>query len=134
MQLSGFTRRHIAVRLASLAAGDAVAKAEADGHTLLLMSNGTAVSAGLFESLPFDTQRDFAPVSTLATFDIAILTVADARFKTLGELVAFARANPASSTSDPSTSAAHRTWSRNCSSPWQASTCRSCPSTAHQPS
>jgi tripartite-type tricarboxylate transporter receptor subunit TctC len=94
MHPSGFTRRHIAVRLASLAAGDAVAKAEPDGHTLLLMSNGTAVSAGLFESLPFDTQRDFAPVSTLATFDIAILTAAGARFKTLGELVAFARANP----------------------------------------
>jgi tripartite-type tricarboxylate transporter receptor subunit TctC len=77
-----------------VAAGDAVAKAEPDGHTLLLMSNGTAVSAGLFKTLPFDTQRDFAPVSTLATFDIAILTAADARFKTLGELVAFARANP----------------------------------------
>lgn len=77
-----------------VAAGDAVAKAEPDGHTLLLMSNGTAVSAGLFKTLPFDTQRDFAPVSTLATFDIAILTGADGRFKTLAELLAFARANP----------------------------------------
>ena len=77
-----------------VAAGDAVAKAEPDGHTLLLMSNGTAVSAGLFKSLPFDTQRDFAPVSTLATFDIAILTAAEGRFKTLPELLAFARSNP----------------------------------------
>jgi tripartite-type tricarboxylate transporter receptor subunit TctC len=55
-------------------AGDAVAKAEPDGHTLLLMSNGTAVSAGLFKSLPFDTLRDFAPVSTLGFFDIALIT------------------------------------------------------------
>jgi tripartite-type tricarboxylate transporter receptor subunit TctC len=77
-----------------IAAGDAVAKAEPDGHTLLLMSNGTAVSAGLFRSLPFDTVRDFAPVATLATFDIAIVTAAESRFKTLAELLAFARANP----------------------------------------
>jgi tripartite-type tricarboxylate transporter receptor subunit TctC len=75
-------------------AGDAVAKAEPDGHTLLLMSNGTAVSAGLFKSLPFDTVRDFAPVSTLGFFDIAIITPADSKFKNLGELLAFAKANP----------------------------------------
>jgi tripartite-type tricarboxylate transporter receptor subunit TctC len=75
-------------------AGDAVAKAEPDGHTLLLMSNGTAVSAGLFKSLPFDTLKDFAPISTLGTFDIAIIVPANSRFKTLGEVLAFARANP----------------------------------------
>ena len=75
-------------------AGDAVAKAEPDGHTLLLISNGTAVSAGLFKSLPFDTLRDFAPISTLATFDIAIITTAESRFRTLGELMVFAKANP----------------------------------------
>ena len=77
-----------------VAAGDTVAKAEPDGHTLLLMSNGTAVSAGLFKSLPFDSLRDFAPVSTLATFDIAIITAAESRFRTLAELLVFARANP----------------------------------------
>lgn len=75
-------------------AGDAVAKAEPDGHTLLLMSNGTAVSAGLFKSLPFNTARDFAPVSTLGFFDIAIITPADSKFKNLGELLAFAKTNP----------------------------------------
>ena len=75
-------------------AGDAVAKAEPDGHTLLLMSNGTAVSSSLFKSLPFDTLRDFAPISTLGFFDIAIVTPADSKFKTLGELLAFAKANP----------------------------------------
>jgi tripartite-type tricarboxylate transporter receptor subunit TctC len=75
-------------------AGDLVAKSDPDGHTLLLMSNGTAVSAGLFKTLPFDTLRDFAPVSTLGFFDIAIITQADSKFKTLPDLLAYARANP----------------------------------------
>jgi len=77
-----------------VAAGDAVAKADPDGHTLLLMSNGTAVSAGLFKSLPFDAVRDFAPISTLGYFDIAVLTAADAPFKSMAELLAYAKANP----------------------------------------
>ena len=75
-------------------AGDTVAKAEADGHTLLLMSNGTAVSAGLFKSLPFDTLKDFAPISTLGFFDIAIVVPQNSPYKTLGELLAYARAHP----------------------------------------
>ncbi len=75
-------------------AGDTVAKADADGHTLLLMSNGTAVSAGLFKSLPFDTVKDFAPISLLGFFDIAIVVPQNSPYKTLPELLAFARANP----------------------------------------
>lgn len=73
---------------------DVVAKAAPDGYTLLLMSNGTAVSAGLFKSLPFDTAKDFAPVSTLGFFDLSIVVADNSRFKTLGELLAYARANP----------------------------------------
>jgi tripartite-type tricarboxylate transporter receptor subunit TctC len=75
-------------------AGDLVARAEPDGHTLLLMSNGTAVSAGLFRKLPFDAQKDFAPISLLGTFDIAVLVAENARFKTLADLLAHAKANP----------------------------------------
>jgi tripartite-type tricarboxylate transporter receptor subunit TctC len=77
-----------------IVAGDTVAKADADGHTLLLMSNGTAVSAGLFKSLPFDAQRDFAPISTLGSFDIAIVVADASRFKTVAELMTYAKANP----------------------------------------
>lgn len=75
-------------------AGDAVAKSEPDGHTLLLMSNGTAVSAGLFKSLPFDTLKDFAPISTLGYFDIAVVVPQNSPYKTLGALLAAAKANP----------------------------------------
>ena len=77
-----------------IVASEAVAKALPDGYTLLLMSNGTAVSAGLFKVLPFDPVKDFATVSTLGFFDIALVTGTESRFKTLAELIAFGRANP----------------------------------------
>jgi tripartite-type tricarboxylate transporter receptor subunit TctC len=75
-------------------AGDLVARADPDGHTLLLVSSGTAVSAALFRSLPFDALNDFAPVSLLATFDLAIVVKEGGRFRTLADLLGYARANP----------------------------------------
>jgi len=75
-------------------AADTVAKSPPDGLTVFLMSNGTAVTAGLFERLPFDTVKDLAPVSTLGYFDMAIVTAADSRFKTMKEFLDYARANP----------------------------------------
>ncbi|TFZ07818.1 tripartite tricarboxylate transporter substrate binding protein [Ramlibacter humi] len=75
-------------------AGEQVAHADPDGHTILLVSSGSAVSAALFKSLPFDTLRDFAPVSLLATFDLVLVVAENGRFKTLPDLLAYARANP----------------------------------------
>jgi tripartite-type tricarboxylate transporter receptor subunit TctC len=75
-------------------AGNVVAQADPDGYTLLLMSNGTAVSEGLFNKLPFDAQKDFAPVSLLGTFDIAVIVPENSRFKTLQDLLAEAKAKP----------------------------------------
>lgn len=75
-------------------AGSLVAQAEPDGYTLLLMSNGTAVSEGLFQKLPFDAEKDFAPISLLGTFDIALVVPENSRFKNLGDLLAEAKAQP----------------------------------------
>ncbi len=75
-------------------AGELVAKAEPDGHTLLLVSSGTAVSAALFKKLPFDTLGDFAPVSLLATFDLGLVVAEGGRFKNLADLLAYGKANP----------------------------------------
>jgi len=75
-------------------AADAVAKAEPDGYTLLLMTNGNAVSASLFKKLPYDTVADFAPVSTLGFFDLAVVVNAKSNIGSMKELLAYARANP----------------------------------------
>ncbi len=77
-----------------IVAADAVAKAPADGHTLLLMSNANAVSAGLFKSLPFDPLKSFTPVSMLGTFDIAVIASPKSRFKDIKSLIDYAKANP----------------------------------------
>ena len=75
-------------------AAEQVAKSDPDGHTILLVSSGTAVSAALFKSLPFDTRKDFAPVSTLASFDLVIAVADNSRFKTVNDMLVFAKANP----------------------------------------
>jgi tripartite-type tricarboxylate transporter receptor subunit TctC len=78
----------------SIVAGQAVATAKPDGHTLLLMSNGNAVSEGLFKKLPFDAQKDFAPISTLGYFDVGVFVAGNSRFATLKDVLAHAKANP----------------------------------------
>ena len=78
----------------SIVASQAVATAKPDGHTLLLMSNGNAVSVGLFKKLPFDAQTDFAPITTLGYFDIGLFVAASSKFTTLQQALAFAKANP----------------------------------------
>lgn len=78
----------------SIVASQAVATAKPDGHTLLLVSNGNAVSVGLFRKLPYDVQKDFAFISLLGTFDIGLFAPSNSRFASLKDVVAFAKANP----------------------------------------
>jgi tripartite-type tricarboxylate transporter receptor subunit TctC len=68
--------------------------APADGYTLIMLTNGTAVSVSLFEKLPFDPVKDFSPVSSLGFFDFAFVTSVASGFKTLADFVAAARAKP----------------------------------------
>ena len=78
----------------SIVASQAVATARPDGHTLLLLSNGNAVSVGLFKKLPYDTEKAFSPVSTLGFFDLGLFVPANSRFASLRDLVAHAKVNP----------------------------------------
>ena len=78
----------------SIVGSATVAQAAPDGYTLLLMSNANAVSASLFRKLPFDVQKDFAPVGTLGVFDLALFVATESRLKTVRELVGEAKARP----------------------------------------
>jgi len=77
-----------------IAAARTVISSPPDGHTLALLSNGTAVSVPLFKALPFDPLKDFEPISSLGYFDFVLATGAKSDFKTLGDFIAAAKAKP----------------------------------------
>ena len=70
----------------------AVAKAAADGYTLALVPVGNAaVNPSLFPNLPYDTVRDFAPITQLATFENVLVIGAQSPIRTVKELIALGR-------------------------------------------
>lgn len=72
-----------------------VAKAEPDGYTLLVGTNSThSGNPYLFKSLRYDAVKDFAPIGRLTINPLALLVKADSPFKTAGELINYAQANP----------------------------------------
>lgn len=72
-----------------------VARAVPDGHTLLLGASGPIVfNPAAYARLPYDPRRDFAPVSLLAAYPLALAVPAEGPFRTLQDLLAFARAHP----------------------------------------
>jgi tripartite-type tricarboxylate transporter receptor subunit TctC len=77
-----------------ISAARSVIAAPADGYTLALITNGTAISVPLFKSLPFDPVKDFAPISGFSLFDLTFTTNAAGPYATLGDLLKEARANP----------------------------------------
>src|SRR5215472_80159 len=56
-------------------AADSVAKASGDGYTLLITTQGFAISPGLYGKLPFDATRDFAPVTQLTSSFLVLVCV-----------------------------------------------------------
>lgn len=75
-------------------ATELVAKSEPDGYTLLLLNNSHGISQSLFNKLPYDVAKDFAPVSTISTFSVVVLVSPDSTLKTLKDLLARAKASP----------------------------------------
>jgi tripartite-type tricarboxylate transporter receptor subunit TctC len=74
---------------------DFVAKAPADGYTLLVTYEGSqAINQSLYEKLPFDSLKDFVPVATIAVTPFILIVGPKAQATTLQEFIAFARANP----------------------------------------
>jgi tripartite-type tricarboxylate transporter receptor subunit TctC len=75
-------------------ASETVAHAEPDGYTILLLTNGNAVSKALFKSLPYDPANDFAMISTVGFFSMVIVSGGKSDIRTLKDAIARAKANP----------------------------------------
>ena len=74
---------------------DYVAKAEPDGHTLLLGTNGPLVVNGsLFASLPFEPLEDFAPITQIASIPLVLIAHPSVPADTVEELIELAKSRP----------------------------------------
>jgi tripartite-type tricarboxylate transporter receptor subunit TctC len=73
---------------------EAAAKSAPDGYTLLLVSNPIVISPSLYSKLNYDPQRDFAPVSLLATVPNVMVTYPSLGVDTLQEFIALAKSKP----------------------------------------
>ena len=75
---------------------DAVAKSAPDGYTLLLTTNGHAISPSLYRKLPYDPIRDFAPVTQLHASTLVLVAGKKLAAQSLAEMIAAAKAQPGS--------------------------------------
>ena len=72
-----------------------VARAPADGYTLVMGTVGThAINASLYKKMPYDHLKDFAPISRVANVPNLLVANTSQPFKTVPELIAYAKANP----------------------------------------
>jgi tripartite-type tricarboxylate transporter receptor subunit TctC len=71
-----------------------VAKAAPDGYTLLVNSSGHTVNPSIYPSVPFDTAKDFTPISLLAEQPNILVVAPSKGWKTAGDLVKAAKAEP----------------------------------------
>ena len=75
-------------------AADIVAKSSPDGYTLLWAFSSHASNPALYSNLPFDINKDFTPVSLVATAPVTVAIHPGVPARTLMELIDYARANP----------------------------------------
>jgi tripartite-type tricarboxylate transporter receptor subunit TctC len=79
----------------AIVATEYVAKSAPDGYTLLVGASGAmAINPAVYAKLPYDSIRDFTPVSELGSFPLILVVNASSPFKSVAELVAYAKANP----------------------------------------
>jgi tripartite-type tricarboxylate transporter receptor subunit TctC len=74
---------------------DYVAKSPADGYTVVMGALSThAVNPSLYAKMPFDAEKDFAPLSLVAITPNVLIVRTESPIRSVGDLIAYARANP----------------------------------------
>lgn len=79
---------------AGVIAAKAVSMAAPDGYTLFLTGNSYAIATAWFKSLPYNILTDFTPISTVASFDFLVATRKGSQFKSMRDVIAYAKAHP----------------------------------------
>ena len=79
---------------ASIVGVEAAARAAPDGYTIMMVSSGFAINASLARKLPYDTDRDFAPVMQVSSVPNVLVVHPSLPARSLGELLAFTRSRP----------------------------------------
>lgn len=77
-----------------MVAAEAASKAAGDGYTVLLCGIAHAISQGLYKKLPYDSKRDFVPIGMIGTTPNILVVNNSVPAKTLGEFIAYLKANP----------------------------------------
>jgi tripartite-type tricarboxylate transporter receptor subunit TctC len=77
-------------------ASQALVQTPPDGYTLIVVASGHATNPFLYPKIPYDTFRDFTPISLLASSPNILLVRADSPFKSLSDVIAQAKAKPGS--------------------------------------
>ncbi|WP_338833576.1 tripartite tricarboxylate transporter substrate-binding protein [Bradyrhizobium septentrionale] len=77
-------------------ASQAIATSAPDGYNLIMVASGHATNPFLYPKLPYDTFKDFSPISLLASSPNVLLVRADSPFKSVGDVIAAAKAKPGS--------------------------------------
>jgi tripartite-type tricarboxylate transporter receptor subunit TctC len=77
-----------------MAAARSALAGPADGYTLILFTNGTAINVPLFKSLSYDPVKEFVPVAGFSEFDLTLTTNAASPYAALGDFLKDAKANP----------------------------------------
>jgi len=78
----------------SIIGSDIVAKAQPDGHTLLMASGSFGTISSLFKKLPFDIEKDLAPVCFIGTSPYVLVVQPTLPIKTVADLISYGKANP----------------------------------------
>jgi tripartite-type tricarboxylate transporter receptor subunit TctC len=81
-------------RGSSVVPGDTVAKAQPDGHTLLVTSGGIHWVLPLFQKVPYDAVKDFAPVTIISSFPSVLAVNASVPANSVKEFIALGKAKP----------------------------------------
>jgi len=78
----------------TIVGSDIVAKAAPDGHTLLVVPSSFTITPSMYKNVPFDTVKDFAPVTTLSSYPYIVAAHPSVPANSIRELIFLAKARP----------------------------------------